>query len=196
MQAAAIVFCLVTLMLAAGSKTAAQTINPCDNLNKLPPTFYEVPPGPQGDWKASYAPELKQIDDPLVPVVVATVSAYQGPGPRGIRFGCSTLKNRSPKLVAAVQLRWTLVKMQDFAVIRQKGFSSDTVLREGHTPAIELSIPRESSRRTDFAILSWVEATKDLARDGILTGDYFLFVGVYEVLFEDGSVWYAGPVKR
>ena len=81
-------------------------------------------------------------------------------------------------------------------MIAQKGYSSDAVLREGHTPPIELSIPKDSLRRTDFSIISFAEVTKDLAREGILTGDYFLFVGVYEVRFEDGSVWNAGPVVR
>ena len=69
-------------------------------------------------------------------------------------------------------------------------------MQEGHTPPIELSIPKESFRRTDFSIISFAAVTKDLAKEGILTGDYFLLVGVYEVLFEDGSVWNAGPVLK
>jgi hypothetical protein len=81
-------------------------------------------------------------------------------------------------------------------VISQKGYTPDTVLLEGHTPPIQLSIPKESLRRTDFSIISFATVTKDLANDGILTGDYFLLVGVYEVLFEDGSVWNAGSVVR
>jgi hypothetical protein len=197
MQAVAILFCLVTLILAAGSKTAAQTINPCDNPNNLPASFFDVPQGPLGDWRASQSPESQQADDPLVPVVVAGVGAIQGPANRrGMRLGCGVLRNRSQKLVTAVQLRWILVRNQDRSLIAQKGYSPDTVLLEGHTPPIELSIPKDSLRRTDFSIISFAEVTKDLAREGILTGDYFLFVGVYEVRFEDGSVWNAGPVVR
>ena len=81
-------------------------------------------------------------------------------------------------------------------MIAQKGYGPDTVLREGHTAPIELNIPQNSLRRTDFSIISFTEVTKDLAKEGILSGDYFLFVGVYEVLFEDGSVWNAGPLVR
>ena len=196
-QTVAVLFCLVTLMLAAGSKTAAQTINPCDSPNNLPSAFFEVPQGPQGDWKASQSLELKQTEDPLVPVVVASVGAIQGPANRrGMRLGCGDLRNRSQKLVTAVQLRWILVRTQDRPVIAQKGYSSDTVLVEGHTPPMELSIPKDSLLRTDFSIISFAEVTKGLTREGILTGDYSLVVGVYEVRFEDGSVWNAGPVVR
>jgi hypothetical protein len=197
MQVIIILVCLVTLMLAAGSKTAAQTINPCDYPNSLPSSFFEVPQGPQGDWRATQSLEPKQVDDPLVPVVVAGVSALQGPSNRrGMRLGCGVLKNRSEKMVTAVQLRWILVRTQDRPAINQNGYTSDTVLREGHTPPIELSIPKDGFRRTDFSIISFAEVTKDLARDGMLTGDYFLIVGVYEVIFEDGSVWKAGPLVR
>jgi len=194
MQTVAIVF-LVTLILAAGSKTAAQTINPCDN--PLPPSFFEVPQGPQGSWRAQPMPELKQNNDPLLPVVVVGAGSIQGPANRrGMRLGCGLLRNRSQKLVTAVQLRWILVREQDHSVIAQKGYTPDTVLVEGHTPPIELSIPMDSSRRTDFSIISFAEVTKDLASGGMLTGDYFLLVGVYAVRFEDGSVWNARPLLR
>jgi hypothetical protein len=196
-QVITILFCLVTLILALGSKTAAQTINPCDHPNNLPSSFFDVPQGPQGNWRASLSLEPQQADDPLVPVVVVGAGTIQGPANRrGMRLGCGVLRNRSQKSVTAVQLRWILVRSQDRSVIAQKGYTPDTVLLEGHTLPIELSIPKESLRRTDFSIISFAAVTKDLAKEGILRGDYFLFVGVYEVLFEDGSVWNAGPVLR
>jgi hypothetical protein len=180
-----------------GSNAAAQSVNPCDHPNNLPSSFFEVPQGPQGTWTASQLPDLRQADDPLVPVVVGMAGAIQGPANRrGMRLGCGVLRNRSQKSVTAVQLRWILVRNQDRLMIAQKGYTADTVLLEGHTPPIELSIPKESLRRADFSIISFAAVTKDLAKEGILTGDYFLFVGVYEVLFEDGSVWNAGPVVR
>jgi hypothetical protein len=188
---------LVIPTLACVSNAAAQSVNPCDNPNNLPSSFFEVPQGPQGTWTASPLPDLRQADDPLVPVVVAGVGAIQGPvNRRGMRLGCGVLRNRAQTPVTAVQLRWVLVRNEDRSVISQKGYTPDTVLQEGHTPPIELSIPKESFRRTDFSIISFAAVTKDLAKEGILTGDYFLFVGVYEVLFEDGSVWNAGPVLK
>jgi len=188
---------LVIPTLACVSNTVAQSVNPCDHPNNLPSSFFEVPPGPQGNWRASQSPEPKQADDPLVPVVVAGVGAVQGPANRrGMRLGCGVLRNRSQKSVTAVRLRWILVRNQDRSVIAQKGYRPDTVLREGHTAPIELNIPQDSRRQTDFSIISFTEITKDLAKEGILSGDYFLFVGVYEVLFEDGSVWNAGPLVR
>ncbi len=198
MQVVAILFCLVTLILAVGSKTAAQSTNPCDNPNNLPSSFFDVPQGPQGNWRASVSPEPQQADDPLVPVEVVGAGAIQGPANRrGMRLGCGDLRNRSQNSVTAVQLRWILVRTQDRSVIAQKGYTPDTVLLEGHTPPIELSIPKESLRRTDFSIISFAAVTQGLAKGGggMLSGDYFLFVGVYGVLFENGSVWNAGPVR-
>ena len=188
---------LVTCTLACGSIAVAQSANPCDHPNNLPSSFFEVPQGPQGTWTASLSPEPQQLDDSLVPVVVAMAGAIQGSTTRrGMRLGCGVLRNRSQKSVTAIKLRWILVRNQDRWVIVQKGYTPHTVLVEGHTPPIELSIPKESLRRTDFSIISFAAVTKDLAKEGILSGDYFLFVGVYEVLFEDGSVWNAGFVVR
>ena len=184
-------------MLWAEANAEAQSPNPCDNPNSLPASFFEVPPGPQGDWRASQSFDPKQVDDQLVPVVVTSVGAIQGPANRrGMRLGCGMLRNRSQKSVVAVHLRWILVRYQDRAVIAQKGYTADTVLVQGHTPLIELTISQEGSRRTDFSIISFSEVTQDLVKNGLLSGDYFLYVGVHRVLFEDGSVWEAGPLLR
>jgi len=189
------VFFLVTLMLWAGANAEAQSANPCDHPNNLPASFFEVPPGPQGNWTAVALPDPKQSEDQLVPVVVVGVPNLQGPANRrGMRLGCGVLKNRSQKSVTAVLLRWILVKHQDHLVIKQNGYTSDTVLIEGHTPSIELAISTESVRRTDFSIINFASVTEGLTKDGILSGDYFLYVGVHEVIFDDGSVWQAKPL--
>lgn len=189
------VFVLGSLMLWAGANAEAQSDNPCDHPNNLPASFFEVPVGPQGNWTAVALPDPRQPDDPLVPVVVMGAGGIQGPAPRrGMRLGCGTLKNRSQKSVTAVLLRWILVRRQDHLVISQHGYSSDTVLVEGHTPPIDLTISKESIRRTDFSIISFASVTQGLTKDGTLSGDYFLYVGVHEVLFEDGSVWKAKPL--
>jgi hypothetical protein len=187
----------LTIIIGSGPNAAAQGVNPCDSPNNLPASFFEVSLGPQGTWTASVSPEPQQADNPLVPVVVAGAGARQGPANRrGMRLGCGLLINRSSKPVAAVRLRWILVRNQDRAAIAREGFTPKTVLQDGHSPAIELSIPKEGSRRTDFSIISFTEVTKDFAKDGVLEGDYFVFVGVQQVLFDDGSVWNAEPVLR
>ena len=109
---------LVTCTLACGSIAVAQSANPCDHPNNLPSSFFDVPQGPQGNWRASLSPEPQQADDPLVPVVVAGAGAIQGPADRrGMRLGCGVLRNRSQKSVTAVKLRWILVRNQDRSVI-------------------------------------------------------------------------------
>lgn len=187
---------LLTLVLYA-STAAAQSANPCDDPKHLPPTFWEVPPGPQGDWRAVVSPDTHQSSDLLLPVVVAGAGATQGPtNRRGMKLGCGVLKNRSEKSVTAVSLRWTLVRNQDRAAILHNGYTSDTVVLEGYTEPIALTIPRTGTRSTDFSIINFAAVTAPLTRDGILSGDYFLYVGVYEVRFDDGSVWKSGPLVR
>lgn len=113
-----------------------------------------------------------------------------------MRLGCGVLKNRSEKSVTAVSLRWTLVRNQDRAAILHDGYTSDTVVLEGHTEPIALTIPETSLRNTDFSIIDFAAVTAPLTRNGVLSGDYFLYVGVYEVRFHDGSVWKSGPLVR
>lgn len=192
MKIVAILLFLVTF-IAVGSNAAAQSANPCDTPNNLPPSFFEVEKGPQGDWSVSVLPDSKQPEDDNVPVVVAGAGAIQGPANRrGLRLGCGVLKNRSQKQVAAVRLRWILARGQDRATIAQQGYTPDTVLLEGHTSAIELMIQKGSFRRTDFSIINFAAATEPLSKEGMLSGDYLLIVGVYEVVFVDGSGWNAG----
>ncbi|HEX6732041.1 MAG TPA: hypothetical protein VF074_18635 [Pyrinomonadaceae bacterium] len=190
----------VSLLLTLGlyaSTVDAQSANPCDHPKRLPPEFFEVPPGPKGDWRATVSPDTHQADDPLLPVVVSGAGAIQGPANRrGMRLGCGVLKNRSGKSVIAVSLRWTFVRNQDRAAILQNGYTSDTVVLEGHTESISLTIPETSVRRTDFSIINFAAVTAPLTRNGMLSGDYFLYVGVYEVRFGDGSVWKSGPLVR
>jgi hypothetical protein len=190
------VFLLLTIVICVSS-ARAQTTNPCDNPKHLPPSFFEVPPGPQGDWRLFLSPDTNQSDELRVPVVVDGVGAIQGPANRrGLRLGCGVFKNRSQKAVASVNLRWILIDSQNRALIAQRGYTSDTVLVEGHSDPIDLTIPANSSRRADFSIINFATVTGPLTSNGILRGEYYLFVGVYQVRFEDGSVWIARPASR
>ena len=188
-------FCFLVLIvttLCAPSGVHAQGISPCDDPDKLPASFFEVPEGPQGDWRATHLPDLSQSKDPQMPVVVAGVGAIQGPvGHRGMRLGCGVLKNRSDKSVSSVVLRWILINTQDRPKIIDKGYTSDTVLAHGQTVPITLAIMPDSIRRADFSVIDWRVVTQTLTREGKLSGDYFLCVGVYQVTFQDGSVWSA-----
>ena len=187
---------LVLTLVLTSSPSHAQSVNPCDNPNSLPSSFFEIPYGPQGDWRATVSPD-HQSDDPLLPVVVAGAGAMQGPAERrGMRLGCGVLKNRSEKQVVSVSLRWILVRNQDRALIFQNGYTADIVLVEGHTQPIELIIQKDSFRRTDFAIIDFATITAHLKKSGILSGDYFLYVGVYQVQFADGSIWTAEPAVK
>jgi hypothetical protein len=187
---------IVTVMLSALSNASGQDLHPCDRPNALPSSFFEVPVGPQGDWKAFISPDLKQSEDPMVPVVVAGAGGMQGPAERrGMRLGCGLLRNRSEKTVIAVQLRWILVRNEDRAAIALNGYTRETVLLEGHTQEIQLSISSVNVRRMDFSIISFAAITEPLTRNGTLSGDYCLYVGVNEVRFSDGSVWNAVRLK-
>jgi hypothetical protein len=178
--------------LAFAAKVNAQSVNPCDNAEHLPSYFFEVPIGPQGTWTAVPMPDFLQDNDPQVPVMVVGAGGIQGPKDRrGMRLGCGTLRNLSEQSVVAVRLRWILARLQDRQAIAQQGYTHDTVLVVGATPRIELSIAKGGQRKTDFSLINFVEVTRSLAKDGVLSGDYVLIVGVEEVQFEDGSVWKA-----
>ena len=197
-SAAPFCLCIVASIILFVSRSAtAQYMNPCDDTKNLPASFFVVPEGPQGDWKASHLPDLSQSADSMAPVVVAGVGAIQGPaGHRGMRLGCGVLKNRSAKSVSSVVLRWILISSQDRAKIIDHGYTSDTVLANGQTVPITLTIIPDSIRRADFSVVDWRVVTQTLTRDGKLSGDYFLCVGVQQVTFEDGSTWSAQPLVR
>src|SRR5258707_13076884 len=113
---------LVIPTLACESNAGAQSVNPCDNPNNLPSSFFEVPQGPQGTWTASPLPDLRQADDPLVPVVVAMAGAIQGPANcTGMRLGGGLLRNRTQTPVTADQLRLGLGKNEDRSQIYPTG---------------------------------------------------------------------------
>jgi hypothetical protein len=182
----------VLLNLASGSIVYAQNVNPCDTPNNLPQSFFEVPKGPEGNWSAAVMPDTWQAKDAQIPVVVAMAGAIQGRiGHRGLRLGCGLLKNHSLKPVTAVQLRWIIARSQDRAMIEQQGYRPNTVLLSGHTQYIELQIPKESMRRTDFSVIGFAQIVQPLMESGSLNGEYLIYVGVDEVRFEDGSQWKA-----
>jgi len=186
---------MVLLAHLCGAKINAQTPNPCDTPNKLPSFFFEVPVGPQGDWTLLFTTDKVQSNDPQVPVVVASAGAIQGPAARrGLRLGCGALRNHSQKSVVAVRLRWILTRAKDRLTIPQDGYTHDTVLVVGATSPIDLSIAPDGLRLTDFSVINFVEVTKSLSKDGILSGDYLLILGVEEVQFADGSVWKASKL--
>ena len=193
-------FCLLVLMSVtfnASSSATAQDVSPCDRPNNLPASFFEVPEGPQGDWKATHLMDLHQGADPSVPVVVVGVGAIQGPiGHRGMRLGCGVLSNRSGKSVSSVVLRWILINTDDRPRILDQGYTSDTVLAHGQTVPITVTILPDRMRRADFSVVDWRVVTQALTREGKLSGDYFLCVGVQQVTFEDGSVWSAQPLVK
>jgi hypothetical protein len=191
---------LVVLTIGAlvfSTQVRAQSLNPCDRPKNLPSSFFEVPAGPQGMWSATLMLDLLQAEDPRVPVVVVGVGAIQGPANRrGMRLGCGVLRNRSLQPVRSIQLRWILANAQDRAVIAQRGHSPQTIIQQGHTQYIELSISPESLGRTDFSVISFAEVTHALQKEGILNGDYHLYVGVNEVLFVDGTSWRAASLSN
>ncbi|MCM3902847.1 MAG: hypothetical protein ND866_14170 [Pyrinomonadaceae bacterium] len=169
-------------------KTLTHVTHPTISLNHS----FEVPEGPEGNWSADVIPDTWQARDAQIPVVVAMAGSIQGRiGHRGVRLGCGLLKNRTLNPVAAVQLRWIIARRQDRATIAQQGFTPNTALLSGHTPYIELQIPKENMRRTDFAVINFVEIVRPLLRGGSLNGEYVIYVGVDEVRFEDGSQWKA-----
>ena len=95
------------------------------------------------------------------------------------------IKNRSPKALNAVQLRWEITSLDDPA----------QVLLGGTTPFVNFWAEANSSQVVEITTIYPVLLFKPLAKDGELNGRFMLRIGLQEARFADGSFWRRqGPV--
>ena len=137
-----------------------------------------------GVWEVATDFDQSQLDDPAVPVVVDGIGSVSGHGKYAglVKIGEAGVKNRGPKAVRSLQLRWTLVPFNEPSV----------VLLEGYTPFFDVELEANASRRVDIPAIFFNRQIKRLTRGGELHGDYYLRVGVQEARFDDGTSWQPG----
>lgn len=142
-------------------------------------------PLPKGKWSVTVIPDVKQREDPSVPVVLdnTTMSGNKG---KDSAFERTVLSNRSDKNVAAVKLRYVIYKMEP----------PETILYRSEPFAIKAKKgteknPHKARRRWVYDIPDgrYAKLLKPIIKDGVLYGNFAIRVSVDEVIFEDGTVW-------
>jgi hypothetical protein len=139
----------------------------------------------RGKWKLGSSADLKQPQDPSVPVVLAYTVTFYGQGKYTGRLKISEAKieNRSPKPTQSLQLRWFIVNREE----------PEAVMLEGLMPSFEVRIEPYSASEVDIPPIYFNKIVKPLLKDGELNGNLLLMVGVQEVQFADGMKWQRSP---
>lgn len=135
----------------------------------------------RGIWQVVTDFDQSQLDDPAVPVVVDAIKMSSGHSKYAglMKIDEVGVKNRGPKAVKSLQLRWAFVAFNE----------PDGALLEGYTPLFDVKLEANASRRFDIPAIFFNREIKRLTKGGELHGDFYLRVGVQEVRFADGSLW-------
>jgi hypothetical protein len=136
--------------------------------------------GPNGHWSASIVPDLTRTES-SAPVVVRGTSALMGNEKwRNLQLTHVTLKNLSAKTVAGVQLKWFITTRTE----------RDKILPPpGYTGLFEAHLLSGETAKVESPLVKFSRAVKHLVKEGNLEGDFLLHVRMFQVEFEDGSVW-------
>jgi hypothetical protein len=136
---------------------------------------------PQGRWTTGLVSDMEQYNDNSVPVVVGAIQSLAGGGKYAGVFKVKRLeiKNRSSKAVNSVQLRWSIVRLDD----------PTKVLLEDDLPFVNFWAEADSSKVIEIPPLYPLPLFKALAKDGELNGQFKVTIGVQEARFADGSFW-------
>lgn len=136
---------------------------------------------PRGKWGYSFETDMDQFYDASVPVVVGAVQSLSAGGKYAglIKVKRLEIKNRSPKAVNSVQLRWKITSLDD----------PSKVLLEDTLPFVNFWAEANSPKVIEIPAVYPVYLFKPLAKDGELNGRFQLTIGVQEARFADGSFW-------
>lgn len=142
---------------------------------------------PEGDWSAQTDIDVAQSNDPNVPVVIAGIRSYAGKGKwrKHVMLESVVLKNHSDKAVRAVKFGWIIIADNDRKAYKNR----DAALKHGHGSLLEAELPPYGMRRIESVYIDVVKEAKQLIKDGILSGRFFLRIRLTEIQFADGSVW-------
>jgi hypothetical protein len=125
--------------------------------------------------------DMPQFNDTSVPAAIGAMQSLSGGGKfrRVIKIKRVQIKNRSPKAVNSVQLRWTITGEGE----------PEKVLLEGTTMFANIWVEANSSKVVEIPTIYPSLLFKPLAQDGLLRGKFQLTFGLQEIRFADGSFW-------
>lgn len=136
---------------------------------------------PRGKWGFGLLFDRSQFNDSSVPVAIGGIQSLSGAGRHlgVIKIKRVEVKNRSPKILSSVQLRWTIANLDDPA----------KVLLESSGHFVNIWVEANSSQVIEIPTLYPALLFKPLAKNGELNGRFQLTIGVQEARFADGSLW-------
>ena len=120
--------------------------------------------------------DRRQIWNESVPVVVvATMTSSE----RGWHVRGGSIRNRSPRTVEGVSLRWTVTPFDQ----------PNVVLNDGVTGRISVNVPPGERRALRFPDMNFRRILRPLVRNETLEGRFLITIRVTEAYFTDGSQW-------
>jgi hypothetical protein len=139
---------------------------------------------PRGKWGYGLSYDIPQLNDTSLPVAIGAMQSLSGGGKflRVIKIKRLQIKNRSPKTLNSVQLRWTITSLDE----------PEKVLLEGTTNFVNIWVEANSSKVVEIPTIYPSLLFKPLAKDGELNGEFRLTFGLQESRFADGSFWRRG----
>ncbi len=136
---------------------------------------------PRGKWAFATVLDMGQFESSSMPVAVSGIQSLSGGGRhQGVtKIKRIELRNRSPKIVNSVQLRWTLAPLD----------APEEVLSEGTTQFANIWVEANSTKVVEIPTLYPALLLRSLAKDGVVVGRFKLTIGIQEARFADGSFW-------
>jgi hypothetical protein len=195
-----LLFSLVAVcgLMAGTAPSSAQAGGGNGGGNQLPPEFARANPEdtkkdfndddlklkgqkPRGKWDIVLETDMDQFYDASVPVAVGAVQSLSGGGKYAgvVKIKRLEIKNRSPKALNSVQLRWAITYPDD----------QSKVLLEGTTPFVNFWAEADSAQVIEIPTIYPALLFKPLAKGDELYGRFQLTIGVQEARFADGSFW-------
>ncbi|MCA1591455.1 MAG: hypothetical protein LC754_02135 [Acidobacteria bacterium] len=135
---------------------------------------------PSGNWSWSAhsfsAHPYWSADYGNLPVVVYSVTSDER-----ARIAKVGVKNFSDKSVVGIRFGWFLTTEEDLG----------TILQHGQTPLLEIEnlLSPSDIRILVYPVTSIGKIYKPLLKDGVLNGDFNIFIGVEEIRYSDGTIW-------
>jgi hypothetical protein len=174
---------LVNFLARQVNKGQSQASSKSSAENAQVDPFYRDLKGPGGNWSVSVVPDSDQSSDPAIPVAVDATRSFIGKGQyRGVKVTGATIRNRSANPVRAMRLKWMLCTLNEAR-------DQILILNQGQTEVFTAAIPGGGEKALDFPIANFAKIADSLVKDGALTGEFRIFVGVSEVKFDNGLFW-------
>lgn len=130
---------------------------------------------PAGNYKVFTLPYMGAGYESL-PVTVTSVTTEVA-----LNGGVSTVgvENRAARRVDAVRFGWYLSRREDPGYVLLQGETAMHNMRDGLAPG-EAKLAR-------LPVVSFAKIWQPLARKGVVNGNYLIYVGINEVLYDDGT---------